>query len=298
MLYSGSSAIILDLRVGFNPPTQESLFKLKAGSENDCVVWLPDTCRHIAMSEPLLDKFIEQLPVKHNEGPCLLTGYIGGAYRHFEIGRDYIETLNFSVAELYVIAIRGSTGDEALSIKHVVLKIKRNCPLKLLFPDALARDWHHKRKEAWFKKNGYCIRIKKEADDQTRYSLMLEHLNKYFEETFGIMGSYEVKDIRCLALINAPKEDIREQAEISESASKADISKMDTRSFAYRINNSENNYLGYPVIDESNYAETIGIKFPSEIFGVEALNQELREYHLKLVDVVRHMGMVVIKSTA
>lgn len=293
MLYSGSSAIILDLRVGFNPPTQESLFKLKAGSENDCVVWLPDTCRHIAMSEPLLDKFIEQLPVKHNEGPCLLTGYIGGAYRHFEIGRDYIETLNFSVGELYVIAIRGSTGDEALSIKHVILKIKRNCPLKLLFPDALARDWHHKRKEAWFKKNGYCIRIRKETDDQTKYSLMLECMNNYFGEAFGITGSYEVREVRCLVLVKAAAEDIPPHNEEQP----ADTVAISIKDLVRRVNHSVNNYLGFPIVDESGYEGMINITMPSELFGPEELNQELKKYCLKLVDVVRPIGMVVIKST-
>lgn len=249
----------------------------------------------IAMTQPLLEKFIGQAQVKYDQGSCLITAFFGGAYGHFEIAPGFLELLNHTVAELYVRAIRGSAGDEDLSIKHIVMKVGRDCPLKLLYPEAKARDWHYKRKEAWFRQNAYCILIKKEADDQTKYSLMLEHLNKYFGETFGITGSYEVKAIRCLVLVKDAAMDGPQQNEMEQPADSPAISVKD---LVRGVNNSANNYLGYPIVDESGHEGLINISMPSELFGPEALNQELKKYCLKLVDVVRPMGMVVIKSAA
>lgn len=216
-------------------------------------------------------KFTHADQVVYQHDAALITSYIGGAYRFLDISSEQLTTYNFPIAELFLISLKNSLNKHHLSQKHIYLDVDDSLKKRLHLSLLQESTFTEEDKRQWFEKNSLCIEIAKNADDCTKYALMLLHLNNYCNKAFGIKGELQTRTTKCSVLTTNPGGHAESGSDAIDFA-QTGVAGRSISILANTINNSTNNFLGYPVIDETNYPD------------------------LRLVEVEREIEMVAITS--
>lgn len=243
-----------------------------------------------------IDLFAKPEQVLYRTKHVLITSYLGEVRTVVSEDR-YLDHYNYSAAELFLHAIKYISGKRYLTPKHICFDIEEKLRKNLLLTNYEAASMSGTAKVEWYKQNMYCIQIMDDCDDPIRYAKMLLHLNGFFSEKFGITGSFEIRNTKCFALrlIAGSHNPIS----LNSSEFKEDqigVKNGTLPQFLYALNCSEYNFLDGPIVDETNFSENITMSVTNDIATIYAVNNELKEYGLELVEVKRDLKMVFIQS--
>jgi hypothetical protein len=130
---------------------------------------------------------------------------------------------------------------------------------------------------------------------------MLEDLNHYFGATMGIVGAFEKRNKKYLALIRLGEKDLLR-------SKGGDPMHESDKFYSIQIRNEKIgdllNQLIFPlqdspqIIDETGYSEAIDISLSCRLSNVDDLNKALEKYGLKLIlkEMEMEVGVVKMKT--
>jgi len=252
-------------------------------------------------------KFAKPDQVLYQRASATITSYlseadssgneIGVAHGSVFVDPTHLDAINYPIANLFLLAISGISFKKSLTAKHICLNVNEGLREKLMLTNIRKNKLDRMAEIAWYQKNSYCIHVSDEGDEQTKYAIMLKHLNTFFHETYGLKGWLESKQVKCFALIRTsqictPVRQVIDETEneyIEASGKPADL--------AYLLNSHKNNFLDCPIIDETDFSGVVTIKIPADLSSVDVINTELKPYGLKLVEAEKKIRVVVIEST-
>ena len=156
----------------------------------------------------------------------------------------------------------------------------------------------------WLRKYSFCYELKapEKWGVDKMHSVMLNELNNFFKEQYGIVGSFEKRKITCLALTRTSNEiKIKSQGGPSDKSlspysmilKNMPLNYLSTFLSAYYLNKYE-----HPIIDETKIKDNIDIELNCDLTDVNEINKELRKYDLQFKETLAELNVIVIRQVS
>jgi Thiol-disulfide isomerase and thioredoxins len=145
----------------------------------------------------------------------------------------------------------------------------------------------------------FCYELKlSSALSENRFEIMLDELNKYFGNLYGIEGVIEKRKTNCLVLKKISEDD--------KIAAKSYTESQKQNSFIFELKGSyiadlvaglTQSLRNYPpIVDETKYTGKIDISLICNLSDLRSVNTKLKEYGLKLEEEQRNIDIAVIRD--
>ncbi len=229
--------------------------------------------------------------VLYSDGHCVITSYMGAAYHQVLEDRACYEAYNFPLAELFLIAIRGITGQHHLSLKHVVTPLDDDCKPEVRYPQYRIRQDDSQSREDWYRANAYCIGISEAKSELQKFTMMLGGLNMYFGSKHKIVGGYKTAEMDYYALTHTP--DV--MGSVKPTPGEGENGE-DWQELVNALNTDYRNLLEYPVVLETGHLRRAPYEIPRLLAGEEEMNEWLGRYKLRLVKGRKRMKVVEVRG--
>jgi thiol-disulfide isomerase/thioredoxin len=198
---------------------------------------------------------------------------------------------NVSLLEMYETAIHQNP-------KFITAYNKKRLLLDLTNTIELIYDSTQLEKSVWEKRNLYTYDLlipRNEIDSLSNY--MLRDINHYS----GYYGRIEKREVKCLVLVRTSKIDKLKskggKAEylIYDEEPRKYMRNMNLQRFVISLNYSFD-CIKVPVIDETNYLETVDLELSVNLNDFKAVRNALNKYDLDLKETTRILDMFVISK--
>jgi thiol-disulfide isomerase/thioredoxin len=211
-----------------------------------------------------------------------------------------LSVYNLSVLQLYQIAL-WKHGKEILNVYTIIPDIADNTLLKKitgsLGPKKLLisrEDWPE-----WMKENNYCYEIKvPPVLSHQKFDIMLDELNRYFGQRFGIEGAMEKRMTKYLALVRTTTEDkltTKGGNTIVQSDGSFSL-KMQNCNLSWLVGKMRMPLKLYTWLEnEAGYAGMVDLELNCQLSDLNAVNKELVKYGLQFVEKEKMKDIAVVR---
>jgi len=167
--------------------------------------------------------------------------------------------------------------------------------------------WHGRSKQSWesipMQQNTFCFElILPKSDSLKLNALALEDLNRFFGNTYGIIGQKEKRKVKCWALVITN----RQRLTLSKGG-KPDYTCDDNLKFLILKNYKISDFLFWwstfevynssiPIIDETHFYQSIDLNIKADPKNFDEVNAGLKKYGLEFREEERKIDMIVIKD--
>jgi hypothetical protein len=233
--------------------------------------------------------------------PCsVIVRYIGFISNYMNHAETFITIINTSVAELYLKALSG-IRKEMFHNNRVIIDVSddlRNC-IMLTNKQIVMRG--ARETGEWLRENGYCYeQVVKPAQAMEKFQVMLKDLDVFFGRLYGITGRLEKRKTRCHALIRTSKAisfaASNEMPGILEEPGCFKLTNLPLRRLVDSLNKNYMARSPLPVVDGTRYMDNVNLEIRADMSDPEDLNRALAPYHLRLIETVKELDMVVIRE--
>jgi thiol-disulfide isomerase/thioredoxin len=218
-----------------------------------------------------------------------ISGYI--PFYHYDSSR--ITLCNNPVMNLYSMAF-GYGKINFFNNKRIMLEVDDTTFLKM--DNSIPKE----EKENWLNNHTYTYELQTPPSfgKEKQFQIMQEDLNRFFNNLYGINGRLEKRKIKCLALQRTSNElkfkTKGEPNKLIDNGYYLQLKNMPFKSFIQRISVMHMQILP-DIIDETKYDGNVDLEINAKLWSLENVNEELKKYDLKIVEVERDVEMVVIR---
>lgn len=213
-----------------------------------------------------------------------------------------ISVTNIDIDNLYIRAFENKIpgGSLGFSARNKVIWEVKDSTLLMLSGRHFDSKGSIPLFKEWLSRYSFCYEIQTpEAwGAERKFEMMVEDLNRYFKNQYGILGSFERRKIKCLSLV-----EISAKANLKTEGGTESLTH--SRYFLSAHNkpiHSVFQILGgfyqnkMTLINNTGYTANIDIELNCDLTNLQTLNTELGKYGLKLTNSETTDDVIVIKQ--
>lgn len=175
-----------------------------------------------------------------------------------------------------------------ISARDLLMIGTRISPSRFLFevkdPSGYAYRMEYGNKETWLRKHGYCLEYMLPAGAR----MTIEQQQKLVEEMLGVEGTWELRKVKCLAMVRTSKRNRLKPDGKSVPGIIRYLELMYGQDGAYGS--------PLPIVNETGFGDGQGLEGSFVWTDLEKVRKQLKEYDLDLLEKELETSMYVIKE--